>query len=146
MDTPEYKALTQCYPTLVKCVEQDPSTIADKLVPSGILAPRDKQYIRNEHHEVSERARRLVDTVLTQTQLNQEVFNTFIKALEAAGPWTKAAVKELKLQLPQQESSDRGASVLAHQPPPNSSSSGTSLGPRQQGVLPCCSDTLAALF
>ena len=95
MDSTEYKTLTQCYPTLVTCIQQAPNDVAVQLRPYGILAPKDILYLSNSSHDPDEKARRLIDTVLTQVQIDPQVYDKFISALKAAGPWTNSAVSLL---------------------------------------------------
>ena len=96
MNTPEYKALTQCYPVLISCVKQSPNDIADHLIPSGILKPRDIVYLRYNSISGDEKARRLLHIVLIQVETDPQVFYTFIAALKNAGPWTRVVVSRLE--------------------------------------------------
>ena len=96
MDSAEYKALTQSYPTLVTCIQLGPNDIAVQLRPSGVLAPRDLQYLSNPSHDSDEKARRLLDTILTQVQIDKQVYHKFMAALRDAGPWTKSAVSQVE--------------------------------------------------
>ena len=96
MASPEYRTLEQCYLTLVSCVQQSPHDIAVHLRPSGILAPRDIQYLRNPVIEDNEKAQRLLNTVLNQVNTDPQVYHTFIAALKNVGLWTRTAVSELE--------------------------------------------------
>ena len=96
MDSPEYKTLVQCYPTLVSCIGQSPNDIAVQLIPSGILAPRDVQYLSNPSIADDEKARRLLGIVVNQINTDPQVYYTFIAALKDAGDWTRTLVSLLE--------------------------------------------------
>ena len=95
-DSPEYRTLTQCYPTLVTCLQQSPNDIADRLRPFGIFAHEDWLFLTHESKDRDQKARRIIDVVILQVKLNPQVAHTFRLALEGAGTWTKAAVSELE--------------------------------------------------
>ena len=94
--TTEYKALEQSYDKLMACLEQSPDDVADKLIPSGKLAPRDLSFLSNQYHDKGEKAKRILDAMLHQVKNDPLVFHTFIAAMKAAGEWTKAAVDALE--------------------------------------------------
>ena len=96
MDSPEYKTLTLCYPTLVSCVQQSPYDISGHLIPSGILAPHDIMYLRNPSISDVEKANQLLNIVLNQAKTDPKVYHTFIAALKASGSWTRIAVSDLE--------------------------------------------------
>ena len=96
MDSVEYKTLTQCFPFVVVVLEQAPSDVADQPELAEVLAPRVVKYLRNPNHEDDVKARKLLDTVKDQTKLDPGVYQIFIKALKANGPWTKKAVERLE--------------------------------------------------
>ena len=98
-EAPEYKAMNQCYDTLVTCIRQSPNDIADKLKPFDMLAPRDWSNLRNQQVSDDEKARIIIDAILYQVKLDPQVFQTFVSALEGAGAWTKTAVKKLNSTL-----------------------------------------------
>ena len=96
MDSPEYKTLAQFYPALVSCVGQAPVNIAVQLIPYGILAPRDVQYLSNPSIVDNEKARRLLGIVVNQMKTDPQVYHTFIAALKDAGDWTRTLVSLLE--------------------------------------------------
>ena len=106
MDSLEYQTLEKCYPILVSTIEQSPRDLVDYLIPLSILAPTDKSYVKNLTYSDADKARKIVDVVLSQVKTNPEVYYGFIKAMKASGDWTKNAVRELEMQAPQLSSAD----------------------------------------
>ena len=93
---PECKALEQCYPTLVSCLQQSPNDIALHLRPSGVLAPRDVQFLRNPQHTDAEKTEKIIDIVMLQSKNDPQLYHTFVASMTDAGKWTKSAVIELE--------------------------------------------------
>ena len=93
---PEYKTIEQCYPKLVSCLQQSPNDVVNQLVPLGILAQEDINFLGNPHHEKIEKAQRIVCIAMTQIKNDSDKFQEFVKALKAAGSWTKSVVLELE--------------------------------------------------
>ena len=91
----ECKTLNQCYPDLVRCIQQAPNDIADHLRPLNILAQGDVNFLQDPHNSKDDKARRIVDVVLKQVQSNTEVYKVFVKALKQYR-WTEAAVRKLE--------------------------------------------------
>ena len=96
MDSPEYKTLTLCSPTLLSCIRKAPFDITVHLESSGILAQRDIAFIRNEAIDNDRKASQLLDVVLSQVQFDPQVYHAFIAALKNSGFWTRAIVSELE--------------------------------------------------
>ena len=96
MDSLKFKVLNKFYPALVSCIEQSPKDIADRLRPSGILAPGDVEFLSNPNTCNDDKARRIVDVVLNQVQNDPQVYCELIKAMRASGNWTKAMVHKLE--------------------------------------------------
>ena len=96
MDSPEYKALTQCYLTLEVCIQQSPDDVTSHLRASGILAPGDILFLSNPQHNDDEKARKILNAVLNQVKIDSKVFHKFVSAMKAAGPWTSSAVELLE--------------------------------------------------
>ena len=92
----EYKALEQCSPKLVERLKQSPSDITTQLIPSGVLAPRDVMFLGNSQINEIDKAEKIVRVVVSQVKADPKVYHTFIKALKAAGSWTKSVVTELE--------------------------------------------------
>ncbi|XP_064398878.1 uncharacterized protein LOC135345382 isoform X2 [Halichondria panicea] len=91
-DSAEYKAFKDCHDSLFTCIKQSPKDVSDRL---EILAPADRDYLRNDSHDDGDKARRIIDAVLLQIENNPLVFQSFISALEAAGSFTKTTVPKL---------------------------------------------------
>ena len=96
MDSPEHRAITQCYPKLCSLIQQSPTSVAAHLKPLGILSPEDWAFITNPQSNDDKKAIRIVDAVLNQVGLDSQVFPKFVSALEASGSWTRTVVCELK--------------------------------------------------
>ena len=96
MDSPEHRAITQCYPKLCSLIQQSPTGVATHLKPLGILSSEDWAFITNLQNNDDKKAIRIVDAVLNQVELDSQVFPKFVSALEASGSWTRTVVGELK--------------------------------------------------
>ena len=96
MASPESQAFTKCYPNLVKCIQISPNAVADELIPYPILAPQDMGHLKNSFITDDNKARKILDSVHSQLQINKESFHQFLQALKKAGPFTTNAVKELE--------------------------------------------------
>ena len=96
MDSPEHRALTQCYSKLCSCIQQSPTDVAARLKPYKILASGDWAFITSSQSNNEKKALRIVDAVLNQVQLDSQVFCKFVSALEVTGSWTKKVVCELQ--------------------------------------------------
>lgn len=95
MDSPEYKTLIECYHSLVTGIQLSPNEIADQPGVAKVLAQKDRQYVRNPNHEDSEKARRILDSVVNQVKIDPHVYYSFRLALIATGAWTRATVDKL---------------------------------------------------
>ena len=93
---PEYKTIKQCYPKLVKCLQQSPEDVVIWLLPLDILAPGDIKFLKNAHNDDDKKAQRIADIVMNQTEADPNVFHKFVEALKAAGPWTRSTVSVLE--------------------------------------------------
>ena len=91
----ECQTLSECYSTLVTCIQQSPASIADRL--RGLLPPKVVSYLSNHHHDDDDKARKILDTIIEKLPSDKCVFHEFLKALQYAGDWTKSALKEAKL-------------------------------------------------
>ncbi len=100
-ESAEYKAIKDCNSSLLTCIKQSPKDISDHL---EILAPDDRDYLKNDTHDAGDKARRILDAVLLQIENNPKVFDSFISALKAAGSFTKAAVQKLNGALQRRKS------------------------------------------
>ena len=92
----EHRAIIQCYPDLCSCIQQSPTGVATQLRPLELLAPEDWAFMTNSQNNNDEKARRIVDVVLNQVELDSQMFHSFVSALEAAGPWTRTIICKLK--------------------------------------------------
>ena len=96
MDSLEYKTLNKFSPDLVTCIGQSPGDVVDKLRPSGMLAPENISYLETATISDAEKARKIVSVVLNQVQSDTSVYYELVKALKAAGYWTKKTVSKLE--------------------------------------------------
>ena len=95
MDSPEYKTLSEFYSILVTCIQKSPNEIADKKGVYEVLTLEDLQFVRNSTHQNNEKARKILDSVLIQIEIDPQVYHSFISALNDTGAWTKIAVDKL---------------------------------------------------
>ena len=93
---PEYETIKQCYPKLVRCLQQSPEDVEIWLIPLDILAPGDVEFLKNAHNNDDKKAQRIADIVMNQTEADPNVFHKFVKALKDAGPWTRNTVPVLE--------------------------------------------------
>ncbi|XP_064398871.1 uncharacterized protein LOC135345380 isoform X3 [Halichondria panicea] len=94
-ESAEYKAIKDCHSSLLTCIKQSPKDVSDHLLRFEILAPNDRDYLRNDTHDAGDKARRIMESVLLQIKNNPLVFHSFVSALEEAGSFTKATVQKL---------------------------------------------------
>ena len=86
MATPEYNTLIQDYIHYYnKCLQIGPNAIAVHLKPSGILSDEVYYFLNNPKNNEDEKARKLLDAIEAQVNVNPKWLNTFIKALESIG-------------------------------------------------------------
>ena len=90
----ETKTLSECYSTLVTCIQQSPASIADRL--RGLLPSEVVSYLSNHHHDDDDKARKILDTIIEKLPSNRGVFHEFLKVLDDAGDWTKSVLKKVK--------------------------------------------------
>ncbi len=97
-----------CHSSLITGVKQSPKDVSDHLLPFEILAPNDRDYIKNDTHDDGDKARRILYAVLLQIENDPRVFQSFISALNAAGNFTRPTVQKLNdaLQRQNQEQCD----------------------------------------
>ena len=119
MDSPEVKSLKKCYPTLVSCIQQAPNDIATQLVPLDLLPQRVLSTLSSSHKNNVEKAQDILGTVLFQVQTDSSVFQSFIAALTAAGPWTKSTVNELQKEFDFNEQSQQPTPLQHTESPTN---------------------------
>ena len=96
MASPEYKTLSKCYDDLLSTLQLSPGDIAccsamRQIIPPGVL-----DYVKNPYHDDSDKAQRLLDSVLKQVKIHSQYYHLFTSALEAAGTWTEFTVAKLK--------------------------------------------------
>ena len=98
MDSPglEYKTLEKCYPEVVACLMLSPSNIDTQLRPYEILPESDRSFVNNPKHDNDEKARKITDVVMTQVKIDPQVYDNFLRALRAAGNWTRNLVEKIK--------------------------------------------------
>ena len=94
--TLEYIAIDQCRKNLVDCISaQSPDEVLQVALQ---LKPLDK-ILRLQQLDNHGKARSIVDYMQGLVQRDTQLFDTILKALEGAGPWTKRVVDELKQTL-----------------------------------------------
>lgn len=97
MDSPEYRALNDCYATTVTGLTQSPNDVVIQIRPSGILAPGDIGFLSNPHHDDRTKALRIMEVVMIQVKSNgPQVYDIFISALQQAGSWTANIISTLE--------------------------------------------------
>ena len=96
MDTPEYQTLQHCYPRLLTCITRAPNDVVIRLIPFGILTQSDLSFFSSQANTDAEKAKRILDAVRLQVQLDNQTYYSLIEALELQGLWTKAVCNELK--------------------------------------------------
>ena len=96
MDSPEYKILSKYSPDLVSCIGQSPDDIFDQLRPLDILAQGDMSFLGNLKNTSTDKARKIVNVVLTQVKTDPQMYCKLIRAMKASGGWTKATVCKLE--------------------------------------------------
>ena len=106
---PEQATLVKCHYMLVQCVQQSPNEIGDKLFSEGILSPEDMRFLRNDNHDGTDMARKIVDTLTGRVEYDVCVFNQLIEVLKSEGQWAKYAVDEL-IQKYQAKSAEKQSS------------------------------------
>ena len=138
----EYEALNLCYTSLLTCVQQSPSDIADKLRPSGKLAPGVLCFLSNRTHDDDEKARKLLDAILCQVKNEPQVYHIFVSAMMDAGPWTKAALDVLQSHYASLQLATRLS--LEHQPYVTSSLKSSGSIAQAQVIMPARSSSIGS--
>ena len=94
--SPEYLTIRECYPHLVSVVKDSYDTIGDRLFSKGYVSRKTHNFIRMDSKMPTEKARKLLDTILDRIVYCPNVFNDFIEILEKEGPSTGDLVRELR--------------------------------------------------
>ncbi len=89
----ECKAFNDCRSSLLICIKQSPKDVSDKIL--EFLAPANQEYVRNDTHDVGDKARLIIDAVASQIENNPQVFHSFVSALKTAGDVTEFTVQKL---------------------------------------------------
>ena len=98
MNSRESKAVHNYY-ILKEGIKQSPKEIADCLMPLNVLSQEDCDYLRNPHHDVGQKARRIVDAISQQEKTNPSTYYDIIDAIEKL-PWAKSFIHELEQECP----------------------------------------------
>ena len=94
-DNPEYEAIRRSYPILVDCISQSPVDVKDSLLQLGIFARTDNHYLANYAHDNGDKARRIVDIILTRVKADQPCFRDIMSCLEQH-LWLKSGLDKLR--------------------------------------------------
>ncbi len=92
-DSAEYKAFKDCHSSVLTCIKQSPKDVSDRL--EILLAPANRDYLRNDSHNDGDKARQIMESVNLQIENNPFIFHSFVSALKGAGSFTKTAVQKL---------------------------------------------------
>ena len=94
--SPEYLTIRECYPHLVSIVKDSYDTIGDRLFSKGYVSRKTHNFIRMDSKMPTEKARKLLDTILDRIVYRPNVFDDFIEILEKEGPSTGDLVREMR--------------------------------------------------
>ena len=86
--SPEYLTIRECYPHLVSVVKDSYDTIGDHLFSKGYVSRKTRNFIRMDSKMPTEKAQKLLDTILDRIVYRPNVFDDFIEILENEGPST----------------------------------------------------------
>ena len=86
-ESPEYKALLECFDRLVTALKSDPTSLADKLAAKGLMPPVEVHNQRIPAEQARELAGRILDIVKLNPNRYHDVIKTFSKY-----PWMKDIV------------------------------------------------------
>ena len=93
--SPEYLTIRECYPHLVSVVKESYDTIGDRLFSKGYVSRKTRNFIRMDSKMPTEKAQKLLDTIIDRIVYRPSVFDDFIVILEKEGPSTGDLVREL---------------------------------------------------
>ena len=77
--SPEYKTFQKCYQMLINAINSEPATFCDALFEKGCISSDVRDYTRTVGISTTDKARRLVDTVIDRIGHNPCVFHDFIQ-------------------------------------------------------------------
>ena len=81
--TPEYLTLQKCYPSIIVAVNADPGCLCDFLFSKNLITKSVKKYTQIDSVLDEDKARKLIDNVMNQIELDPSVFHKFIEALNS---------------------------------------------------------------
>ncbi len=81
-DNPEHRALTKSFPKLVKCIARSPGEITDELIPFTIFSTDEKCDLRGSRLGDRDKARKIVDIVMSKVKAEPSFLSNFIGILE----------------------------------------------------------------
>ena len=93
--SPEYLTIRKCYPHLVSIVKDSYDTIGDRLFSKGYVSSKIRNFIRMDSKMPTEKAQKLLDTIIDRIMYYPNVFDGLIEILEKEGPSTSDLVREL---------------------------------------------------
>ena len=94
--SPEYLTIRECYPHLVSVVKDSYDTIGDRLFSQGYISRKIRNFIRMDSKMPTEKAQKLLYTIIDRIVYHPNVFDDFIEILEKEGPSTSDVVRELR--------------------------------------------------
>ena len=86
----EYRALLECFDSLVIALKSDPKSIADGLAAKSLISPREISYQRTN----AEQARELADSILDRVKLAPDRYHDVVRILSRQ-QWMEDFVKIL---------------------------------------------------
>ncbi len=79
---PDYQILVNSYPKLVKCIARSPEDITDELIPYTIFSDEEIADLRSKRHSKKEKARIIIDTIISKVKSEPSFFYTFLSIME----------------------------------------------------------------
>ena len=81
--TPEYLTLQKCYPLIIVAVKADSGCLCDILFSKSLIPKSVKKYTQMDSVLDEDKARKLIDNVMDQIELDPSVFHEFVEALNS---------------------------------------------------------------
>ena len=92
--TPEYLAFRKSYQTLIGTIKAEPNGYCDALFEKGYISPDVRDYIRTIGITTTDKARKIVDTVIDRVELNPSTFHGLLEILRS--PFSDDIAAELQ--------------------------------------------------
>ncbi len=95
--SPEYDTLRKSYTVLVDHIKSQPGVFCDRLFQDGLATDEVCEFVRNPQNQKSEKARKLIDFVMSCVKKDPQAYNTFIKVLKQdPNSWSKEVIEHLQ--------------------------------------------------